>query len=71
LIVHQLVRRSFEVGTAAVVAAATSAFAASSNVQSSSVFEDGLQFRIRFCRRGLAVRRRVVFRGRAIQHSLL
>jgi hypothetical protein len=47
LIVHQVVRRSFEVGIEA-VAAAMSARAASSNVQSSSVFGDGLQLRIRF-----------------------
>jgi hypothetical protein len=70
-IVHQLVRRSFELGTAAVAAAATSAREASSNVQSSSVFRDGLQFRILFCRRALVVRRRVVFRGRAMSAFLL
>jgi hypothetical protein len=67
--VHQVVRRSFDVGIVA-VAAAISDFAASSNVQSSSVFGDGLQFKIRFCRRGLAVRRRVVFRGRAMSAFL-
>src|SRR5262245_45130594 len=66
LIVHQVARKSFDVGTVAVAAAATSARAASSKVQSSSVLGDGLQLRIRFCRRGLDVRRRVVLRGRAM-----
>jgi hypothetical protein len=65
LIVHQLARKFLDVGIAA-AAAATSARAASSKVQSSSVFGDGLQFRIRFCRRGRAVLRRVVFLGRAM-----
>jgi hypothetical protein len=69
LIVHQVVRRSLDVGIVA-AAAAMSDFAASSNVQSFSVFGDGLQFKIRFCRRGLAVRRRVVFRGRAMSAFL-